>query len=375
MNTVGGAYHVKPPMISKSGSFIHTMALTISYDNEEFFFITRRDSGEKSLIDEQLQTIWSDKVATGCFKYELGDLSTKQLFGKYGFVVQLNENRATKRRKPQLVFDVAMEFNPHEFHFGKVPEKEVIFIIQPQHWLEREKNSHVLLINVSPLEYCHSLLVPSIEKCLPQILKADEFRLAVELMLKSKDSFFRIGFNSLGAFASVNHLHFHAYYLKYELFIENAPTKHLVDSISNPCAVYELLDFPAEGFVFEILEDIHVFDVTRSVVKLTDCLLANNIAHNVFLTRGRPLSKPTTDYSELNALRIYVWAREAHYGVKDGNSFNVAVCELAGHIPMKDQESFKNITEEAIASELYKACHETFTAVRPIIKNMFHENL
>jgi len=30
----------------------------------------------------------------------------------------------------------------------------------------------------------------------------------------------RVGFNSLGGYASVNHQHFHAYYLSYRLMIE-----------------------------------------------------------------------------------------------------------------------------------------------------------
>ena len=32
---------------------------------------------------------------------------------------------------------------------------------------------------------------------------------------------FRVGFNSLCAFASVNHQHLHAYYLDYDIFTEN----------------------------------------------------------------------------------------------------------------------------------------------------------
>lgn len=32
---------------------------------------------------------------------------------------------------------------------------------------------------------------------------------------------FKVGFNSLCAFASVNHLHLHAYYLEHDLFVDN----------------------------------------------------------------------------------------------------------------------------------------------------------
>lgn len=52
----------------------------------------------------------------------------------------------------------------------------------------------------------------------------------------------------------------------------------------------------------------------RSVQSLIDFLIENKIAHNVFLTRGTPLSEPNVDVKELCSLRIYVWARETCYG-------------------------------------------------------------
>ncbi|GIX94298.1 GDP-D-glucose phosphorylase 1 [Caerostris extrusa] len=289
-------------LIPKEKMDEHTMKFSYSEDDINFCSKT----GSNSMFDQILKTEWKNKMANGCFRYEVGDLRTKILPGNFNFIVQLNVKRAIERRKPQLISDIVMPFDNEKFHFGKVKEKEIIFIIQPQHWFEsklentKEDSKHILLINVSPLEFGHSLLVPHVDKCSPQVLNFEALRLAVEIMLISSDNFLRLGFNSLGAFASVNHLHFHAYYLKHKMYLESAPVIHL----KGQC--YLLTSFPSEGFVFELLK--------RKIFWI-----------------------------------LYVWARQAYFGTKNDHSFNVAVCELAGHIPIKEENSYECITEEDIS--------------------------
>jgi len=50
---------------------------------------------------------------------------------------------------------------------------------------------------------------------------------------ESRNPYFRVGYNSLGAYATINHLHFQAYYLMEAFPIERAPTNRL------PPAVYK----------------------------------------------------------------------------------------------------------------------------------------
>jgi len=45
---------------------------------------------------------------------------------------------------------------------------------------------HLILINVSPLEYGHILLVPSLTRNEPQRVTLDGLRLAVEMLLLSR---------------------------------------------------------------------------------------------------------------------------------------------------------------------------------------------
>ena len=52
------------------------------------------------------------------------------------------------------------------------------------------------------------LLIPHVLECLPQRIDHGSFLLALHLAKEAADPFFRVGYNSLGAFATINHLHF-----------------------------------------------------------------------------------------------------------------------------------------------------------------------
>ena len=63
-------------------------------------------------------------------------------------------------------------------------------------------------MQVSPIEYGHILLVPRVLDCLPQRIDEDSFLLALHMAAEANNPYFRVGYNSLGAFATINHLHF-----------------------------------------------------------------------------------------------------------------------------------------------------------------------
>lgn len=82
------------------------------------------------------------------------------------------------------------------------------------------------LINSSPLTRYHSLICPSLSDNLSQILTEQSIRFAVDVLRGFDDNCYRIGFNSLGALASVNHLHMHLMHIETDLFIENVVRMH-----------------------------------------------------------------------------------------------------------------------------------------------------
>ena len=121
--------------------------------------------------------------------------------------------------------------DPAKFNFTKVDElKELVFELKNLDEKEEKENGrNILLINVSPIDQGHCLLVPNVEALLPQQVMDFKSRFvsshseliqvteaaalaALHLLSLSTSPDIRIGFNSLCAHASVNHMHWHVYY-------------------------------------------------------------------------------------------------------------------------------------------------------------------
>lgn len=83
---------------------------------------------------------------------------------------------------------------------------------------------NLVLINVSPIEYGHVLLVPDALSARPQRAERMGVSLAARLSAVVRNPYFKVGFNSLGAYGTVNHLHYQAYYLPSPMPAELAPT-------------------------------------------------------------------------------------------------------------------------------------------------------
>ena len=98
----------------------------------------------------------------------------------------MNAERAVLKRKHQEMKRVNVPFDPALFNFNKVPSKEVLF--KPR-CLNNEEDSadHLLIINVSPVEFGSSLLVPSVSQNIRQKVTLEGLELLINLMLLSND--------------------------------------------------------------------------------------------------------------------------------------------------------------------------------------------
>ena len=105
------------------------------------------------------------------------------------------------------------------------------------------------------------------------------------LVMLSGMTNFKAAFNSLCAYASVNHLHWHLYYMSsgFPLPVETCPAT----LIGCDPEIYEIENYSAKGFAFQIkrIEDIQ--KVSKIVFAIANLLCDLNIAHNLFITRGR----------------------------------------------------------------------------------------
>lgn len=334
------------------------MPLQFVYSRKDFVTDVHRSS-ENGLemaqppveFDTTIQTGWTSRMDKGLFRYHLGDLQTRILPGQHGYIAQLNIQRGKERRKPQEILSIQQEFNAKQFNFNKINPEEIIFeMIKDCEGGNENGQLHepcrmVVLVNVSPLEFGHCLFVPDPSHCFPQVLTRFAIQAGIESVLLSSDPGFRVGFNSLGAFASVNHLHLHGYYLNHELKIESMPVKLLVPEKG----FYHMLDFPG-GFLF-YTESEQVEKVARAICRVTDFLVNGNVAHNLFFTRGCPPCdriQKEGDHRSRRGVRIAVWPRISCFGAKEESAFNVALCELAGHLPFKNKKDYDDTTEKDV---------------------------
>lgn len=143
----------------------------------------------------------------------------KVIEGKYQFLAHLNPARFNKRPTEFKMDKVAQPFDEAKFNFTKAVPEESLFQMHvvasgPRVTVDAEAkplqdtSTDVLMINISPIGMHHILLLPSFLEKLPQQMTATGLQRAVELLHLIDHTHFRIGFNSFGAYASVNHLHF-----------------------------------------------------------------------------------------------------------------------------------------------------------------------
>ncbi|KAL5008849.1 hypothetical protein ScPMuIL_014430 [Solemya velum] len=317
---------------------------------------------ELSKFDRKLTSGWEKAMSQGHFKFKLekGKLQTKIIPGKKKYVVQLNVPRFQEKRKMDVIRSLKHPFQAEKFNFTKIKPEEILFELVKETNSNGEQQTNgcydntavehqkkdLIIINVSPMEYGHILIVPDVYSLAPQVLTVKSLELALETILLSSHRGFHVGFNSLCAFASVNHLHLHAYYLEHELFVETCPVQHLCGDL------YELDEMPVKGFAFQ-LHGSTVQKLARTLHKVTSCLHDQEIAHNLHLSRGTVFG---TDKTE--TIRIFLWPRKKVIGENDLAAFNAAFVELAGHLPIKVADLFDGLTEESINETIRSAALE-----------------
>lgn len=300
-----------------------------------------------AFLDSLLLGEWEDRMERGLFRYDVTACETKVIPGDYGFVAQLNEGRHLKKRPTEFQVDKVLQpFDGSKFNFTKVGQEEVLFQFEasedgeayfiPGAPIAVENTPSFVAINVSPIEYGHVLLIPRIFECLPQRIDYESFLLALHMTVEAGSPYFRLGYNSLGAFATINHLHFQAYYLASPFPIEKAPTKK-IGTTSNGVKIFELLKYPVRGLVFEGGNSLQ--DLAKEVSDCCTFLQDTNIPYNVLIAdSGRRIFLLPQCYAEKQALG------EVSPELLD-TQVNPAVWEISGHIVLKRREDYDEASE------------------------------
>ncbi|GLT61600.1 hypothetical protein SLA2020_342960 [Shorea laevis] len=258
--------------------------------------------------------------------------------------------RGVTLRRGQLSFrvdKVLQPFDGNKFNFTKVGQEEVLFQFEasedgevqffPDAAIDTENSPTVVAINVSPIEYGHVLLIPRILECLPQRIDRESFLLALYMAAEAGNPYFRLGYNSLGAFATINHLHFQAYYLAVPFPIEKAATKKIT-TLKDGVVISELLNYPVRGLVFEGGNTVQDFanTVSDACIRLQE----KNIPYNVLISDcGKRIFLLPQCYAEKQALG------EVSLELLD-TQVNPAVWEISGHMVLKRRKDYEEASEE-----------------------------
>ena len=273
------------------------------------------------------------KIAT-----DLNDLASS-------FVVVLNPSRAQKRmeRPPSEVEPVLRPWSEKGFNFGKVGAREVMFRLQEGvGGANSAVNAggfacatesalaaapHSVVVNVSPFDMHSSLLVPFIRERRPQALEEDALRVALRfaaahvrdggsgdvanaaaLRRAGNPTPLRVGFNSGGGGASVNHLHFQIWRpaggilpVEYAATLASRPLRDGAGGVR----ISELADgYPVRGFV---LDGVRRSEAAREAAARAVSRCAARLAAGSF-----PFpSSPALPFNlVLTGDRIFFWPRQ-----------------------------------------------------------------
>ncbi|CAI5510115.1 unnamed protein product [Closterium sp. Naga37s-1] len=297
-------------------------------------------------LRKHITSEWEKKFQEGLFRYDVTACESKVIEGRLGFIAQLNEGRHSKKRPTEFRVDKVLQaFDATKFNFTKVGQNEMLFRFEEGKDEESrfyeaalvEESPSLMVINVSPIDYGHVLLVPRVLDKIPQRMDESSLLMALCLASEVNDPAFRIGYNSLGAFATINHLHFQAYFLDLPFAIERASSKEIAVS-TNEVKVGELVDYPVKTLVFQAgacLEQM------ASAAAAACCKLQEgNIPFNLFIVdRGTRLFLIPQRYAERQA------RGEISQELLD-TQVNPAVFEISGHIVCKRREDYDNASEE-----------------------------
>ena len=298
------------------------------------------------------------------------DVLRRQILpGDLGLLAEHEPSLFALKRPSSNTGNIAIDtpFNHEKFNFNKASDNETLLQIVDN------EDTHKILVNVSPLMYGHGLLVPWCEQCRPQQLTCEPIELAVKLLRKCiGTSSFCIGFNSLGAFSSVNHLHLHILFpseLDHEARgkplmegrtnfpIAYAPSKRHVTSCYDgiDCTVNEL-DWMVPCFSFQSKDDNSLHKAVSRFVKY---LFNKRIPHNVLFIQEQDNKDGTP------IIRCIVIPRQHQDNFdKDKHGFNAALGEISGMLIARTKNHFDAFDEQEVVRLMrnFVACKDDILA-------------
>ena len=237
--------------------------------------------------------------------------------------VQFNPLRALRppRASGAKVEGLRQPFNPNGFHFDKP------FLAKEIFWQGELLGENVsLLYNKFPFIPLHGLVVPNKAAGLPQFLTPHWHGYAWDMTqtLGTRIAGFGLGYNSLGAYASVNHLHFQSFVREAPLPLLDPAWRHNGGDTDYPVAC-------------------QVFDDAIAAWQCLDELHERGTAYNLVYLPGRLYVLPRRHQSQVS---------DAPANLQTSLAVNPGWYELAGGVTAYARQDFARLEAQGIAEEL-----------------------
>jgi hypothetical protein len=195
----------------------------------------------------------------------------------------------------------------------------------------------------------------------PQLLTADGLIVALAVAQRIDSTFLRLGFNSLGAGASVNHLHFQLWEYGLALPCEDAHVVSLVhvdeDGASkgkHPSLVARYSDtFPVKFVRFDFA-GVPLRRIAQSITQATNTLVNRNVPFNMVLSSTTVFLFPRKPLVPLGTIRF-------------------GFPEVAGQLIVASESEFHALTEEDIQAHLERyvdSRKEDFEALLDAVRDL-----
>ncbi|ETO67860.1 hypothetical protein F444_15250 [Phytophthora nicotianae P1976] len=322
-------------------------------------------------LSELVLRRWDLAESAGVMRTSVDSTMRRRIHGDLGLVIQFNPSHIkNKRPVDKQLLKSPQDEAPAKpkssgFNFTKAKRSEFLAglsteadddqhlpSVQPTELGSRDEAGtdeveHFVLVNVAPLVRGHVLFVLELNRVKPQKMTKTFLLYALSISHEMQREDFALGFNSAGAWSSVNHFHLQGYFFpqtegaigmnfpvaaqhREEIFrVDGAIVKHLL-SWKTACYAIEPEDATRDA--------VHVVEIAWA---LLDLLQARGIPHNLIIVGTVVFIFPRQPQCE-NGVRLFpVDTTTEHAG-----RLRIAVAELSGLIVAGDSVVYENLTEE-----------------------------
>ncbi|KAL3674871.1 hypothetical protein V7S43_000797 [Phytophthora oleae] len=312
-------------------------------------------------LDELLLRQWGRAASDGVMRTNVEDTVRRRLPGDLGLIVQFNPSHFKSKRpvdKQLLAPSSTSPSKPKDssFNFTKANrENHRLPSVQAAETEASDEAQHFVLVNVAPLVPGHVLFVLDLNLVKPQKMTETFMRYGLSISNEIQHEDFALGFNSAGAWSSVNHFHLQGYFfppvegavtgnfpvasqLREEIFRVNGAVVKSLPNWKTTCYVVEPMDAVENGE-----------DVVKVAWTLLELLQRLDIPHNLVIVGSVVFIFPRQLQRE-NGVGLFTDSSAAEHTGR----LRIAVAELSGLVIAGDRIAYDQLTEEIFNLVLQK---------------------